>query len=80
MAVSTSIDAVSRDVTVSIIYWSNSGSQLTADNVFPVSIGADSASASGNFAAVLTKELGANITFCPGTFHGPTLIFEVKVQ
>jgi len=65
---------------VSVTYWSNSGSQLTADNVFPVSIGTDSAGASGNFAAVLNKELGANITFCAGTFHGPTLIFEVKVQ
>jgi len=47
--------------------------------VVVVVIGADPAGATGNFVLVLSKEPG-NITFCPGIFQGPILIFEVKLH
>jgi len=48
--------------------------------VKPALISVDSAWTTGNFAPLLTEEPGVNIAFCPGTFQGPTLIFEAKAQ
>ena len=42
-------------------------------------IGADSTGATGNFAPVLTQELGQTLRFALGTFHGGALIFKVNV-